>query len=555
MTDSTQDDPRSALTALHQAGHLNEAKEKYEALLREAPASSFALAGLAAIHAQRGDFVKALDHYALALKSNPANVDAHRQRGVVLCQLGRFEEALESLTQAIALKPDSFVAYNNRGVVWKAQEQFEAALADYDRALAINPEYVSAWKNRGIVLRALQRLDECITSYDRALEISPQDAQIWNYRGHVLRQLGRLEDSLASYQEAVRICGDYAEAHYNQSIVLRELGRLTDAIACCDRATSIVPGYADAWWNKAEMLVLTGDFENGWAMFEWRWKSDRHGKEFREVGKPLWLGDGPLEGKRLLLNVDGGLGDVIQFCRYIPLLVRQGAQVIVEAQQGLIPLLRESFDSIELTPYLEPLPEFDCHCPQMSLPGAFRQSVDQLTADLPYLRAPALHREAWAAKLGPKTRPRIGLVWSGGNLHYKGQEHRSIPLEQMQVLLTPDAEFHCLQKEILESDCAALSSLPVRTWESELHDFAETAALISHMDLVISVDTAVAHLTGAMAQPVWTLLPSDPDMRWMLSREDTPWYPKIMRLFRQPSLGDWATPLGSVHAELLRWIG
>jgi ADP-heptose:LPS heptosyltransferase len=221
---------------------------------------------------------------------------------------------------------------------------------------------------------------------------------------------------------------------------------------------------------------------------------------------------------------------------------------------GLIPLLRESFDSIELTPYLQPLPEFDCHCPQMSLPGAFRQSVDQLTADLPYLRAPALHREAWAARLGPKTRPRIGLVWSGGNLHYKGQEHRSIPLDQMQVLLTQDAEFHCLQKVILESDRPALSGLPIQTWENALHDFAETAALISQMDLVISVDTAVAHLAGAMGQQVWVTLPFDPDMRWMLHRADTPWYPGVMRLFRQPALGDWSTPLNSVREQMLRCI-
>ncbi|GEP43748.1 tetratricopeptide repeat protein [Brevifollis gellanilyticus] len=555
MADSTRDSSLAALTALHRAGRLDEAQVGYEAWLLEAPASSLALAGLAAIHAQRGDFVKALDHYARALKSNPANADAHRQKGIVLCKLGRLEEAIECLNRAIELKPDSFVAYNNRAVVLKALERFDDAVADYDRAIAINSEYLSAWKNRGITLRALNRLDECIASYDRALEIDPDDAQIWNYRGHVLRQQGRLADSLASYQEAVRIRPDYAEAHYNQSIVLREFGRHAEAIECCDRATALVPDYADAWWNKAEMLVLTGDFENGWAMFEWRWKSDRHGKEFRDVGKPLWLGDGPLEGKRLLLNVDGGLGDVIQFCRYVPLLVRQGAQVIVEAQEGLIPLLRESFDAIELTPYLKPLPEFDCHCPQMSLPGAFRQSVDQLTADLPYLRAPALLREAWAAKLGPKTRPRIGLVWSGGNLHYKGQEHRSIPLEQMKSLLTNDAEFHCLQKEILESDRAALASLPIQTWEAELHDFAETAALIAQMDLVISVDTAVGHLTGAMGQQVWIILPFDPDMRWMLNRTDTPWYPDVMHLFRQPSLGDWATPLARVREEMLRWIG
>jgi tetratricopeptide (TPR) repeat protein len=506
------------------------------------------------IHAQDGHYVLSLECFSLALKANPNVAEIHSQKGVVLFQLSRFSEALECLTQALTIQPNTAEFYNNRAIVLTKMERRQEALDDYNRAVEIRPEYGNAWKNRGIVLRSLELLDESLASYDRALEINPKGAQTWNYRGHVLRQLGRLEDSLASYREAVRIRPDYAEAHYNQSLVLREFGRLTQAIECCDRATTLVPDYADAWWNRAEILVLTGDFENGWPMFEWRWKSDRHGKEFREVGKPLWLGEGPLEGKRLLVNVDGGLGDVIQFCRYAPLLVQQGARVILEAQVGLIPLLRESFDSIELTPYLQPLPEFDCHCPQMSLPGAFRQSVDQLTADLPYLRAPALHREAWAARLGPKTRPRIGLVWSGGNLHYKGQEHRSIPLDQMQVLLTQDAEFHCLQKVILESDRPALSGLPIQTWENALHDFAETAALISQMDLVISVDTAVAHLAGAMGQQVWVTLPFDPDMRWMLHRADTPWYPGVMRLFRQPALGDWSTPLNSVREQMLRCI-
>lgn len=537
--------------ALHQQGRLPEAQVAYEGLLRDFPTHPSALAGLATVHAQTGNFVAALDLHTIALKLHPEQAEIHHQRGVVLRQLCRFEEARDCFDRALELQPDAVETYNNRAIVWKDLGQLDKAVADYDRALALQPEFVNAWKNRAITLRALKRSAEALTSYDQALNIDPQDAQCWNYRGHALRDLGHLEEALASYDEALRQRPEYAEAHYNRSIVLRELLRHEEAIASCDRAIALKPDHADAWWNKAEMLVLIGDAAQGWPLFEWRWRSSMHGKEFRDLGRPLWLGQGDLAGKTLLLSIDGGIGDVLQFCRYAPLLVERGARLILEAQVGLLPLLRESFEQVELTPFRQPLPDFDCYCPVMSLPGAFSQAPVQVPASLPYLRVPAASLAAWEKRLGPRRRPRIGLVWSGGALHFKGQEHRSIPLSQMQPLLTYEADFHCLQKEILPSDRSALSSLSIQTWEAELHDYADTAALLKHMDLVISVDTSVAHLAGALGHPVWVILPQDPDMRWQLEREDSPWYPDVMRLFRQDAPQQWASVLLRV-AETLR---
>lgn len=536
------------------AGCFSEAREGYECLLGLGLHKGEASAGLGTIYLQQGDLAGALDYYSLALEEDPDNAEVLCQKGLVLSELSLFQDALDCFTAAQTISPESAEIYNNRAVVLRAMGRLQEALQDYNHAITLQPCYGQAWRNRGIVLRGLKRLDEAIKSYDQAISIYAEDAQAWNYRGHVLREQGLLEQALASYAEAVRSTPEYAEAHYNSSIVLRELSRLDEAIHCCDLAVTYAPDYADAWWNKAEILILKGDFAQGWPMFEWRWKSFRHGKTFRDVGKPLWLGDGEILGKRILLSVDGGLGDTIQFCRYAHLLKKRGANVIIEAADSLLPLLKESFDSIELTAYQNPLPTFDLHCPQMSLPGAFKESADSIYAPLPYLKPPASFKNFWSEKLGEKTRPRIGIVWSGGCMHYKGQEHRSVPLHELHDLLSLDAEFHCLQKVILNSDQDALTQVNVQTWEEHLHDFAETAALTSLMDLVISIDTAVAHLAGALQKDVWVMLPSDADMRWMIARSDSPWYPGVMRLFRQVSCGSWREIIHEVGTELNAWL-
>lgn len=538
-------------------GRLAEAVPAYQQVLTLAPQHAPTLAGLGTVHLLRGELVQAMDCYALALKADPQRAETHAQRAVALLRLGRRDEALEACEQAVALAPGVAAFWQNKAVVLSALARPEEALAVSACALQLHPADANGWRQHGVLLRQLQRWEAALESYDQALALEPQDALAWTYRGHCLRKLGKLAEALVSYEHTLRLWPQHAEAHYNRSIVLREQGRLAEALAACDAAVALQPEFADAWWNKAEMLVMLGQVQTGWRLFEWRWRSARHGKEFRQMGRPLWLGEPRLEGKTILLNVDGGLGDLLQFCRYIPLVQQAGAAlVVVECMPGLMPLLEASFGpEVKCTPYLQPLPDFDCHCPHMSLPAAFPRELSALPAELPYLRVPQARQELWRQRLGPRTqRLRVGLVWSGGHRHFKGQEHRSIPLEQMRSVLLPGAEYHCLQKEILAADQACLQTLPIHTWAEELHDFADTAALACEMDLILSVDTAVAHLAGALARPVWVLLPFDADMRWFLERTDSPWYPDVMRLFRQQTLEDWSALLETMRAELQRFV-
>lgn len=507
----------------------------------------------AVAHLRRRDFVSALELCDATLKLQPQDAAVHGMRGCVLRGVGRFKEALQALDHAVQLRPDSAEAHNNRGIVLRDLARQEDALASHDRAIEIKPDYAHAWKNRGIVLRDLKRFEEALASHDHAIRLCPEDAQAFNFRGNVLHRLRRVEDAVESYNQAVVRAPDYAEAFYNRSISLRELRRVDEAIASCEKAVAIRPGYAEAWWNMAELLILSGDYPRGWHLFDWRWKSAEYGKVFRQLDRPVWRGDQDITGKTILINLDGGFGDTLNFCRYAPLLEQRGAKVILEVQAGLVALLQHTFPSMRVIANRQTLPPFDCHCPMMSLPGAFVLPLDCIPSAIPCVRVPEEHQQKWAARFGPRTRPRIGLVWSGSTDHSNDLQ-RSMSPAVMAAVTTVGAEFHCLQKEIRAGDRAAVAALPVRTWETELHDFADTAALVMQMDLVISVDTSVAHLAGALGRPVWVLLPFVPDMRWLLDREDSPWYPGVMRLFRQDSSRAWDPVVEKVRHELSSYL-
>ncbi|HEY1048251.1 MAG TPA: tetratricopeptide repeat-containing glycosyltransferase family protein [Prosthecobacter sp.] len=504
---------------------------------------------LAMAHLRRGDFVSAMELCDGMVKQEPRQAEAHGMRGCVLRGLGRWEEALQSFDRAIQLRPDYAEAHNNRGIVLRDLARLEDALACHEHAIRIKADYANAWKNRGIVLHDLKRFEEALASHEHVIRLCPEDAQAHNCRGNVLHRLRRLDEAVESYTRAVALSPDYAEAYHNRSISLRELRRVAEAVESCEKAVAIRPNYAEPWWNMAELLILAGHYARGWPMFDWRWKSAEYGKVFRQLDRPVWRGDEDIIGKTILVNLDGGFGDTLNFCRYAPLLEQRGARVILEVQAGLVTLLQHSLSSMQVIANGQPLPPFDCHCPMMSLPGAFALPLAQIPATLPYLRVPEGQPQRWKARLGSKTRPRIGLVWSGSTDH-SNDFQRSMSAEMMRLLTTLDAEFHCLQKEIRTADRAAVSALPIKTWEAELADFADTAALVMQMDIVVSVDTSVAHLAGALGRSVWVLLPYVPDMRWLLAREDSPWYPEVMRLFRQDPSRAWETVVEKVHGEL-----
>lgn len=535
-------DPERAVARISQALTLN-------------PNSAAACSnlGLALHELQRYDEALARFDQALALQPNYA--EAHNNRGNALKALQRLDEALTSYERALSLKPDYAEAHYNAGIACKERQQFEAAIAHYNRAIALRPGYADAYNNRGNALRECQRPEAALASFDQAIALRPDLAEAYNNRGNTLRGLGRFEAALDSFDRAIALKPDYAEAHSNRGIVFYEQGQLTSALASYDAAIALQPQAVDAHWNQAVTRLLQGDFARGWPLYEWRWKLPSFRTQRRDFAAPLWLGQTPVEGQTLLLHAEQGLGDTLQFCRYVQQVSARGARVLLEVQAPLVGLLEGLAGVCELIRQGAPLPAFDSHCPLLSLPLAFNTRLNTIPAEVPYLRSNAAQRQVWSERLqmmmGAQRRPRVGLVWSGSTGHTNDRQ-RSLPLAELLAHLPPQLDYVSLQKEVRAADQAALANSPIHHFGVELRDFTDTAALCDLLDLVVSVDTSVAHLSGAMGRPTWVLLPHVPDWRWLLNREDSPWYPSA-RLFRQTADRQW-TPvlqrLGTALAHL-----
>jgi hypothetical protein len=499
-------------------------------------------------------FEEALASYdkAIALKPDYAT---YNNRGVVLGDLKRPAEALESCNKAIALKPDYADAYNNRGNALGDLKRFAEALESYDRAIVLQPDNADAYNNRGNALRHLKRAAEALESYDKAIALKlDSDAVIYNNRGIALRDLKRPAEALESYERAIALKIDYADAYNNRGNALGDLKRPAEALENYDRAVALKPDYADAHWNLALCCLQLGDFASGWEGYEWRSKrEDAHAEHRRIFTQPPWLGAETLEGSRILLHSEQGFGDTLQFCRYTNLVAALGAKVILEVQPTLLPLLTDLEGAAQVLPKGAPLPTFDYHCSLLSLPLAFKTDINTIPANIPYIRSDAARVSAWQDKLGIKTKPRVALVWSGSKGH-KNDHNRSLPLRELLPLVDDCGEWISLQTEVRGTDVDLLASrTDIRHVGEHLKDFADTAAMIELMDLVVTVDTSVAHLAGAMGKPVWLLLPYNPDWRWLLDRNDSPWYPSA-RLFRQREIGNWAAVIDEVKSELRRVI-
>jgi hypothetical protein len=310
------------------------------------------------------------------------------------------------------------------------------------------------------------------------------------------------------------------------------------------------PDFAEAHWNEALLSLLTGDFSRGWAKYECRWKKEPLVLSKRNFSQPLWLGADAIDGKTILLHSEQGFGDTIQFCRYVPLVAARGARIILEVQRPLQELMTNLASAAQVISKGDPLPDFDLQCPLLSLPLAFGTRLETIPSAMPYLQTSVQALKDWQARLGPKVRPRIGVAWSGNPTH-KNDQNRSISLRSLLPLLDIEATFVSLQKDIRHDDAAVLKEhSDILQFGDALKNFSDTAALISQLDLVISVDTSVAHLAGALAKPVWVLLPFIPDWRWLLDRDESPWYPTV-RLFRQEDTRAWDSVIVRVHADLI----
>jgi tetratricopeptide (TPR) repeat protein len=527
-----------------------EALESFDHAIKLKSKFSEAHNNRAAVLAALGRDEEALESYRKALAITPNYPQAHYNLGNSLRMLGRNEEAVKSYDRALVLRPDYTEALYNRGNTLRELKRFDEAMASYDRSLSVRPDFAEALYNRGNTLRELKRFDEALASYDRALSVQPDYFDALCNRGNALRELKRFDEELASYDRALSIRPDDAGALNNRGNALSALGRHIEALATISRAIAVNPASTDAQLNDALLKLRLGDFSRGWEKYEWRWKRDDGSMKPRNFGQPLWLGQEPVVGKTILLHAEQGLGDTIQFARYAPMLAKRDARVILEVQPPLKSLFSQIGSGIQIISNGEIIPSFDLHCPLMSLPLAFRTELGTIPADAPYLAVLSDRIEQWNDRLPSRNGLRVGIVWSG-NASHVNDHNRSISLPRLAPIIDlPYIQFISLQKEMREADARILAQKPhIIGLGSHFGDFTDTAATITQVDLVISVDTSVAHLAGALGKPVWILLPFCPDWRWLLDREDSPWYPSA-RLFRQPHIDDWDSVIEQVRREL-----
>lgn len=521
-------------------------------VLEASPGHAEALELLAEVCFAQGRLAEALDAYEQALQSKPQDASTLYNRGVVLDRLGRHADAIASFDQALELQPRDVAALVNRGNALQALRRFAEALGSLDRALAIAPRNVEARFNRGNALLAMDRHEEALASFDEAIAHGPDHADALLNRGLALAALGRHTEALESYRRLLVIDPRRVEAHYNCGNALRALERDADAVACYDAALALQPEHPDAHWNRAWALLALGDYERGWPEHEWRSKSPRWLAPPPRSTAPRWLGESDCRHRTLLVLSEQGAGDTVQYLRYVPLLAARGARVLLELPRSLERLCAHYRKWATLAFDDEPLPPHDVHCPIASLPLAFRTTVETIPAQLPYLDADPVRVAQWRETLAPVPGPlRAGLVWAG-NPKQGSEPRRGIGLEPCLPLFeVPGVRWHSLQVGERASDLARLAPGAALDLSERLTDFAETAAVIANLDLVVTTDTAVAHIAGAMGKPVWILLMFAADWRWLRGRDDSPWYPSA-RLFRQQSPGDWRGVIGRVKGELER---
>jgi tetratricopeptide (TPR) repeat protein len=538
----------------HQAlGEREPAVCAYRRALECEPGHADARLNLGHLLAELGQPAQALAHYEQFIALNPARAAVHVHRADVLRQLDRAQAALDSYDQAAALDAVCFEAHFNKAGLLLAMGQHAQALAHYTRVLEIRPELADAFSNRGNVFLAMGRLEEALRDYDHAIALRPGLAMAYNNRANTLQELWRYEEAIADYDRALRLDPGLAAAHSNRGNSLKKLNRLPEAVQSYANALALKPDNVKANFNAALARLLQGDFARGWRQYEWRWKDELKHRQ-RHYPQPLWLGGGDfseLAGKAVLVYFEQGFGDTLQFCRYASVLARHGARVLLEVQPPLFALLR-NLDGVSRLLQSRAAggpPDFELHCPLMSLPLAFGTDEAGIPQKTPYVFADTAKAARWQARLGTYPGPRVGLV-SAGSATHRNDASRSLPLAQLLGAVPPGWTGVCLHKELRSADAALWAEhRELLFFGPELHDFAETAALVAGLDLVLTVDTSVAHLAAAMGKPTWVMLPFSPDWRWQLERTDSPWYPSV-RLFRQTAPGDWAGVLAQVAAAM-----
>jgi tetratricopeptide (TPR) repeat protein len=498
--------------------------------------------------AQAKRFEEALAAYDRAATLRSDDCETFFNRGVVLRALERREEAIASYDRALAIRPAYPQALSNRGLTLRELKRFDEAVASFDQAIALKPDYAAAWYNRGNALAEDGRPAEALASYDRARALAPQARDIEDARGLALLDLDRPDEALAAFDRAIALRPDMAESHSHRGEALHVLGRFDEALESFDRAIAIRPGFTPPLGARSFTLLLLGRLAEGWRDYEFVRRSTA-GPE----GMRRWRGE-PLDGGRLLIQGEQGLGDTLQFARYAQRLAADGARVTLSVQPPLKSLLARSAPRVSVIAVDEPAPAADWYCPLLSMPLAVGTTLETIPAASRYLTPDPERRARVEAELGARTKPRVGLVWSG-NPDHKNDRNRSMLFAEAEGLLGDACDWSAIQKDLRPAEADAVLACPRLAWRGPaLGDFDDAAALVDAMDLVITVDTSIAHLAGALGTPVWILLPHSPDFRWLLGRTDSPWYPSA-RLFRQASPGDWAGVVREIRTALRAEFG
>lgn len=509
------------------------------------PNNAPALLNRGSAYKELGRFDAALASYDRAIALDASLPEAHYNRALVLQELGRIQEAVGAYQRAMSLDPGRAEICVGLGNVLSALREFDSARHCFERALLLDGSLSVAAFGRANALYEEEKLFEALEAYDRTLALQPDHAAAFSNRGNVLRELGRLDAALSSYDRAIALRHDLATTHCNRANVLAELDRFEPARQSYADAIALDPNHAEAHCNLALLQLRAGNFTDGWANFEWRHRRGVPGNR-RHVER-RWSGTESIAGKTILLRCEQGLGDTIQFCRFAQSVASLQAEVLLEVQPPLLALLAQVQGAARVLEK-DAEAEFDVECPLMSLPMALGTQLATIPSPGRYLWGKPEKIAVWESRLGTKAKPRIGLCWSGSK--NQRADRRSLPLEELLPHLSPRFQFVSLQRDISASESELLTaSGNVLHFDAAQLDFSSTAALCECLDLVITVDTNIAHLSGALGKRTWILLGRNPDWRWLTEREDSPWYPTAT-LFRQRSSENWRDTLPRVFARL-----
>jgi tetratricopeptide (TPR) repeat protein len=514
------------------------------------PKEAQALVHLALCYGQKKQWEAGVELCRRALLAQPGSAEAHNVMGSLFREMGRLDESAAESRQALAIKPNFVEGHLYLGLALRDQGKTEEAAQCFKAAASLRPGNADAHNALGHVLCTLGQYVASEAECRMALSLRPNFDEAFNNLGLALQGQSRWDESIAALNAALAARPKFAEAHNNLSIAQSALGNNELSIASLHRALELRPEYPSAHWNLGLRLLSDGDYEHGWPEYEWRRKIP----EFRlrtNFACPMWDGS-ELGGRRILVHNEQGFGDAIQFLRYLPLVARRGGRIVLVCQDSLRRLCQRLEGVESCVSPGSPDPPCDVHCPLMSMGTGFKTTVQTIPADVPYLYADAEAARAWKSRIPKDERKKVGFIWANKP---NPANRCPTPGAWSPIAKVGGVWFCSLQRSDVGEDARTPPpGLDLTDWTTELRDFADTAALIENLDLVVTVDTAAAHLAGALGKPVWMLLKFAPDWRWMLRRSDSPWYP-TMRLFRQPALGDWDTPIAEICRELTAFAG